>query len=320
MNLVGHLHCFVAVAEELHFGRAAERLGMAQPPLSQRIQRLEKELGVRLFDRSSRKVELTGPGRLLLEEARGILVRVDRVYSVAERARLGDIGVVRAGLPSDLGGPIVAAMIAAFRERRPDLRLEPRETGTAEQIRALAEGVLDTGIVRHPSDTGDLELGPMLGRPVGVLLPADSGLAASPEVHLADLAGHDLAVFPREEAPGAHDELLVGCRRHGYVPPAVHETRHPQFALGLVLAGTAVALVPRTDEAAGVTWRPLLGEPLTWRTSCVWRRARDPEQARAIADFTAVATAVLRREAGMTLLEGAPARRVVQRPASGFLA
>ncbi|WP_329250119.1 LysR family transcriptional regulator [Actinoallomurus sp. NBC_01490] len=320
MNLVGHLTCFVVVAEELHFGRAAERLGIAQPPLSQRIQRLEKELGVRLFDRSSRKVELTAPGRLLLEEAREILVRVDRVYSVAERARLGKVGAVRAGLPSDLGGPIVAALIAAFRERRPDLRLELRETGTAEQISALAEGALDAGIVRHPCDTRDLEIGPMLGQPVGVLLPAHSPLAASAEVHLADLSGQDLAVFPRDEAPGTHDELLATCRRHGYAPPAVHQARHPQFALGLVLAGTAVALVPRTEDTGGATWRPLLGEPLIWRTSCVWRQSRDPDQAGAIADFTTVATAVLRREAAMTPLDAAPARRVVQRPASGFLA
>ncbi|WP_207944584.1 LysR substrate-binding domain-containing protein [Actinomadura rubrisoli] len=326
MNLVGHLRCFVAVAEELHFGRAAERLGMAQPPLSQRIQRLERELGVRLFDRSSRKVALTAPGTLLLDEARDILTRVDRIYSVAERTRRGEVGTVRAGLPSDLGGRVLAALVAAFRERRPDLRLDLRETGTAEQVRALAEGTLDAGVVRHPCDSRDLEFGPLLGQPVGVLLPDGADLAASAGVPLADLAGRDLVVFPRAEAPGAHDELLASCRRHGYAPPAVHEARHPQFAVGLVLAGTAVALVPRTDDLAGVTWRPLLGEPLAWRTSCAWRRAsgpgraRDPERALAIADFTAVATAVLRGEAGMTPLDGAPARRVVQRPASGFLA
>ncbi|WP_279436314.1 LysR family transcriptional regulator [Actinomadura sp. 7K534] len=320
VNLVGHLRCFVAVAEELHFGRAAERLGMAQPPLSQRVQRLERELGVRLFDRSSRKVALTAPGRLLLDEARDILTRVDRIYSVAERARLGEVGTVRAGLPSDLGGPIVAALIAAFRARRPDLRLDLRETGTAEQVRGLAEGALDAGIVRHPCDSRGLELGPMLGRPLGVLVPAASELAASPEVHLADLGGRDLVVPPREEAPGAHDDLLASCRRHGYAPDAVHEARHPQFALGLVLAGTAVALVPRVDDTTGVAWRPLVGEPLAWRTSCIWRRAGDPEHLRAITDFVAVATAVLRREAGMTPLDAAPARRVVPRPSSGFLA
>ena len=354
VNLVCHRECFVAVAEELHFGRAAERLGMAQPPLSQRIQRLERELGVRLFDRSSRKVELTAPGRLLLDEARDILTRVDRVYSVAERARLGEVGTVRAGLPSDLGGTIVAALIAAFRSRRPDLRLDLRETGTADQVRALAEGALDAGIVRHPCDSRDLELGPMLRQPLGVLLPAadpaaasatgspitgppstglpstglpttglpttGSRLAAAAEVHLADLGGRDLVVSPREEAPGAHDDLLAACRRHGYAPAAVHEARHPQFALGLVLAGTAVALVPRSDDTPGVTWHPLAGEPLAWRTSCAWRRAADPEHARAIADFTAVATAVLRSEAGMAPLDAAPARRVVPRPSSGFLA
>ncbi|MFC6878141.1 MULTISPECIES: LysR family transcriptional regulator [Actinomadura] len=320
MNLVGHLTCFVAVAEELHFGRAAERLGMAQPPLSQRIQRLEKELGVRLFDRSSRRVELTAPGRLLLDEARDILARVDRVYSLADRARLGETGAVRAGLPADLGGAVVAALIAAFRARRPDLRLDLREIGTAEQVRALAEGALDVGVVRHPCDSRDLDLGPMLGQPVGVLLPADSPLAASPEVHLADLAGHDLVAFPREEAPGTYDELLATCRRHGYEPPAVHEARHPQFALGLVLAGTAVALAPRAEDGAAAVWRPLLGDPLTWRTSTAWRRGAEPDRERAVADFTAVATAVLRTEAGMVAVGEAPARRVVARPASGFLA
>ncbi|TDB89463.1 LysR family transcriptional regulator [Actinomadura sp. KC216] len=324
MNLVGHLRCFVIVAEELHFGHAAERLGMAQPPLSQRIQRLERELGVRLFDRSSRRVELTAPGRLLLDEARDILTRVERIYSVAERARRGEVGTVRAGVPSDLGGTIVAALIAAFRDRRPDLRLDLRETGTAEQVRALADGALDAGVVRHPCDSRDLELGPMLAQPLGVLLPTEANLPGDAplpaEVHLADLRGFDLVVPPREEAPGAHDDLLATCRRHGYAPTAIHEARHPQFALGLVLAGTAVALVPRTDDSAGATWRPLVGEPLSWRTSCVWRRARDPEHARAIADFAAVATAVLRSEAGMAPLDGAPARRVVPRPSSGFLA
>ena len=320
MNLVGHLRCFVAVAEELHFGRAAERLGMAQPPLSQRIQRLERELGVRLLDRSSRRVALTAPGGLLLDEARDILARVDRIYSVAERARLGETGAVRAGLPSDLGGRVLAALLAAFRDRRPDLRLDLRETGTAEQVRALADGSLDAGVVRHPCDSRGLELGPLLGQPLGVLLPAGDALAASPEVHLADLGGRALVVFPREEAPGAYDELLAGCRRHGYAPAAVREARHPQFALGLVLAGTAVSLVPRADDAPGAAWRPLVGEPLAWRTSCAWRRTGDPEHARAIADFAAVATAVLRREAGMAPLDAVPARRVVPRPSSGFLA
>ncbi|WP_258571881.1 LysR substrate-binding domain-containing protein [Actinomadura parmotrematis] len=310
MNLVPHLSCFVAVAEELHFGRAAERLGMAQPPLSQRIQRLERELGVRLFERSSRRVELTGPGRLLLDEARDILARVDRVYALADRAEGAPL---RAGLPAGLGGDVVAALIAAFRERRPEHRLEIRDLSTAAQGAALAAGDLDVGIVRHPCPVRGLAFGPVLGERFGVLLPA--GEAAGP-VALAALAGRDLVVFPREEAPGAFDELLAACRRHGYDPPSVREAGQPQFALGLVLAGTAVALTPPVPDAPGASWHPITGDPIMWRTSCAWRAGPVPG---AVADFAAAAAAVLRREARMVPLDAAP-RRVAPRPSSGFLA
>lgn len=316
MNLVPHLECFVAVAEELHFGRAAARLGVAQPPLSQRIQRLERELGTRLLNRSSRRVELTASGRLLLDEARDILGRVERLSTVAERARQG--GSLRAGVPSDLGGGVVAALIAAFRDRSPGTPLDLRPLGSAEQVRLLTEGALDVGVLRHPTETEGLDLGPMLAQPVGVLLPADSPWAAAPEVHLSDLAGHDVVVFPREEAPGAYDALLADCRRRGFQPAAVHQSPHPQFTLGLVLAGTAVALVPRLDDVPGAVWRPILARPLAWQTSCAWRS--DGELRTMVDDFVAAATEVLRTEAAMVPVGDTVARRVVVRPASGFLA
>lgn len=316
VNLVAHLVCFVAVAEELHFGRAAVRLGMAQPPLSQRIQRLEKELGARLFDRSSRKVELTEAGRLLLGEARDILARVERVHTIADRARHG--ASLRAGVPSDLGGGVLAALIAAFRERRPDTPLNLRPLGTEAQVRALADGSLDVGVLRHPTDTDGLVLGPMLAQPVGVLVPAGSPWAAAAEVHLSDLAGSELVVFPRDEAPGAHDLVLDVCRRNGFEPAAVRHSPHPEFTLGLVLAGTAVAVAPRTDDSPGAVWRPLLGRPLAWQTSCAWRRGH--ELLAVIEDFAATATDVLRTEAAMVPVGPAPRRRVVVHPASGFLA
>src|SRR5690349_2246899 len=119
MDLVRHLRYFTVVAEELHFGNAAIRLGMAQPPLSQRIRRLEEELGVRLFDRSSRHVRLTGAGRLLLDEAREIVARVDRLRDLAGR---GESAVLRVGIPPDLGSSVIAALIAGFRERMPEVR------------------------------------------------------------------------------------------------------------------------------------------------------------------------------------------------------
>nr|WP_202421290.1 LysR family transcriptional regulator [Actinomadura rayongensis] len=315
VNLVGHLRCFVAVAEELHFGRAAERLGMAQPPLSQRIRRLESELGVTLFDRSSRRVVPTPAGRLLLDDARELLALADRVHTLGDRVRQSADGALRAGIPAGLGGGVVAALIAAFRARRPAVRLDLRETPTAQQAAALADGTLDAGVLRHPCDTRGLALGPMLGQRIGALLPAADAPA---EPRLGDLAGRDLVLFPRDEAPGSHDEWLAACRRDGYDPPAVHTARRAEFALGLVLSGTAVALVPEPAAVPpGTAWRALAGDPIVWRTSCAWRAdGADP----AVADFAAVATAVLRAEAGMTPLGAGPLRRVEFRPSSGFLA
>lgn len=316
VNLIAHLTCFVAVAEELHFGRAAERLGMAQPQLSQRVKRLEGELGVRLMDRSSRHVELTDPGRRLLDEARDILARVQRVYGLADTP--SGTGTVRAGIPGELGAGTVAALIGAFRDRLPDATLELQPLGTAGQVRRLTEGALDVGILRHPAETHGLTLGPMTAQPLGVLLAASSPWADAPEVHLSDLAGSELAVFPREEAPEAYDELLADCRRHGYQPAAVHDSPNPDFTLGLVLAGRAVALIPRTEASTGLAWRPLLGRPLLTRLSCAWRSGA--EDIDSVRNFVEAATEVLRAHSATPPSHAAPRPRVVVRPASAFLA
>ncbi|MFC7644885.1 LysR family transcriptional regulator [Streptosporangium lutulentum] len=261
MDLVRHLRYFTVVAEELHFGNAAIRLGMAQPPLSQRIRRLEEELGVRLFDRSSRHVRLTEPGRLLLAEAREIVARVDRLRDLAGR---GENTVLRVGVPPDLGSSVIAALIAGFRERMPEVRPAPSEMWSADQVAALTGGTLDMGVVRHPVTAPGLSFGPVLVQRPGVVVAETDPLAALSSVHLADLAGQQLVLFPRE--PGLHEETLAECRRHGFVPDEVHEAQ----TLGLVLAGTAVAFGPRVD-LPGLSWRPLLGNPLAWRVSTAWR-------------------------------------------------
>jgi len=265
-------------------------------------------------------VELTRAGRLLLGEARDILSRVDRVHTLAQRAR--DEGVLRAGVPSDLDGSVVAALIAAYRERSPGLLLDLRPMTAAEQVRGLGDGTLDAGILRLPCDTRGLAVGPVLARTVGVLLPPDSPLAASPEVHLADLAGHGLVVHPRHEAPGAYDELLAACRRHGFVPAVIHESSHPQFTLGLVLAGTAVAVVPDGAHAPDTVWRPLLGDAPTWNYTCAAREGNGPtgQVSEDVTDFVTVATHVLSTRAAMREPGRPAASRVVVRPASGFLA
>ncbi|MDF2712278.1 LysR substrate-binding domain-containing protein [Nonomuraea muscovyensis] len=303
MDLVRHLRYFIAVAEELHFGNAAIRLGMAQPPLSQRIKRLEEELGVRLFDRSARQVRLTEEGRLLLGEAREIVARVDRLH---ELARGGGGAVLRVGVPPDLGAAVIAALVAGFRESHPEVRLAPAEIWTADQVAALAEGAIDVGVVRHPVTAPGLHVGQVLAQRHGVLLAEDDPLAGGGEVHLADLSGRELLMPPREGEPGLYAEVLAECRRHGYVPPQVHEGA----GLGLVLAGAAVTFGPR-QEVPGLAWRPLLGSPITGRVSTAWRAGTAE-----VAAFSEVAVRILKERAGMAD-EGAasvPVRRVSRRP------
>ncbi|MEV0591277.1 LysR substrate-binding domain-containing protein [Nonomuraea cavernae] len=303
MDLVRHLRYFIVVAEELHFGNAAIRLGIAQPPLSQRIKRLEQELGVQLFDRSARQVRLTGAGRLLLTEAREIVTRVDRLR---ELARHGEGTVLKIGVPPDLAAAVIAGLVAGFRETRPEVRLAPAEIWTADQVTALTDGTIDVGIVRHPVTAPGLYFGPMLAQPQGVLLAADHPLARVSELHLADLAGQELLLPPREGEPGLHAEVLVECRRHGYVPGQLHEGA----GLGLVLAGAAVAFGPR-EEVPGLAWRPLLGSPIALRFSTAWRAATD-----AVTGFSAVAVRTLKERAGMADEGATPARRVSRRPGS----
>ncbi len=227
MDLVRHLECFVAVAEESHFGRAAARLGMAQPPLSQRIKRLERELGVRLFERTSRQVTITEAGTLLLAEARELLARSESFLATARRIRDGESGLLRAALTPDVSGETVAVLLAGFRERHAGLRLELHELSTAEQLAAFAAHELDVGLIHHPCDVTGLELGPVLRRELGVLLPRSARAAGLDEVPLASLTGYDLILFPRTGAPAVYDDLLTTCARHGYTPAAV---RHAQGA------------------------------------------------------------------------------------------
>jgi DNA-binding transcriptional LysR family regulator len=305
MDLVRHLRYFTVVAEELHFGNAAIRLGMAQPPLSQRIRRLEDELGVRLFDRSARQVRLTEAGRLLLGEAREIVARVDRLH---ELVRHGEGSSLKIGVPPDLAAAVIAALVAGFRESSPGVRLAPAEIWTADQVTALAEGVIDVGIVRHPINAPGLHYGRMLVQPQGVLLAEGDPLALAGEVHLADLAGRELLVPPKEGEPGVHAEMLAECRRHGYVPARTHQGA----GLGLVLAGAAVAFGARTT-LPGVAWRPLLGSPITCRVSTAWR-----SETSLIADFSAMAVRTLKERAGMTDEQAARVRRISRRP--GMLA
>ncbi len=272
MDLSRHLRHFVVTAEEMHFGRAAEVLGIAQPPLSQSIQRLERELDVTLFDRSRRQVRLTAAGRLLLGEARDLLAREERLRDLMRRARDGAAGVLRAGVPPETPAASLRTLLDELSVQAPGLDVDLRELTTAEQLRELASDGLDAGLVHHPADTTGLCLGPIAEIPLGVVLPRVSPLAREREVELAALTGHDLILFPRETAPGWHDRVLEICGEHGFTPARLRHARNPEFLLGLVLAGQGVAFeqeaIARREPR--VAWRPLTGTPVRRSVSAVW--------------------------------------------------
>lgn len=304
VDLLRHLRHFAVVAEELHFGRAAELLGIAQPPLSQSIQRLERELGVELFDRSRRQVRLTHAGRLLLDEARGLLAGEERVRTLMRMVREGALGVLRAGVPPETPAVVLQALLRRLAEQVPGLDVDLQELTTGEQVRALADARLDVGLLHHPVDAPDLRFGPAVRTRLGVLLPRASPLARRAELALADLAGHDLVLPPRATAPGWYDHVLDVCGRHGFAPARTRHARNTEFLLGLVLAGHGVAFEPESTarREVRVVWRPLTDHPLRRTTSAAWP-AQSPHPA--VERFAAIAAA--------TLDEGAPDPMAVPR-------
>ncbi|MEU4565293.1 LysR substrate-binding domain-containing protein [Micromonospora sp. NPDC023956] len=289
MDLLRHLRYFLVVAEELHFGRAAEELGIAQPPLSQAIQRLERQLDVTLFDRSRRRVALTPAGRLLLDEARGLLAGEERMRALLRMVRDGTLGTLRAGVPPETPAVTLQALLRRLAEQVPGLDVDLQELTTGEQLRMLADAQLDVGLVHQPVEAPDLRFGPTSRTRLGVVLPRVSPLARRTEVGLADLVGHGLVLPPRATAPGWHDHVVDVCRRSGFAPARIRHARNPEFALGLVLAGHGVAFEPEgvARREVRVVWRPVTGHPLYRTTSTAWPAQSPHPAARRFAEIAA---------------------------------
>ncbi|MET8850391.1 LysR substrate-binding domain-containing protein [Amycolatopsis sp. NPDC004625] len=302
MDHLRSLRYFLVVADELHFGRAADRLGIAQPPLSQRIKRLEAELAATLFERG-RRVTLTEAGEVLRAEARDLLSRWDRMTTLVAKAERGETDALRAGVPPELPGRMLAAILTRFADECPAVRLDLQELTTAEQARLLADRELDAGLLQLPVDVVGLDLGPAVDTPLGVVLPRDSPLARRSRLALADLAGEGLVHAPRAAAPGRYDALLRTCWDHGFRPASIRHARNPEFVLGLVLAGHGVAFEPDVRKEPRVVWRPLEGEVLRARTAFAWPSAGAHPQAAKLGEIAA------------GVLEGDGVSRIVPPPA-----
>jgi LysR family transcriptional regulator, benzoate and cis,cis-muconate-responsive activator of ben and cat genes len=264
-----HLRYFVVVAEELSITRAARRLRMAQPPLSQQLARLERELGVTLLERLPRGVRLTEAGHTLLAEATALLARADEVATVTRSVAAGQRGVLRIGCVPSGFLDFLPSVLPAFRERAPTVHTMVYEMSTAAQCEQIRLGQLDIGVVRNPPPAGGDD--PLRHRrvrvePLTVVLPDGHRLARQPTVALAELAEEPFVTFPRRIAAEHFDAITSHCVRAGFSPRVAAEVDHDDALLGLVAAGVGVALVPEATtrlRLPGVTPCPLLDPPMT---------------------------------------------------------
>ncbi|SFU69276.1 LysR substrate-binding domain-containing protein [Pseudoduganella namucuonensis] len=258
-----HLRYFVAVAEELSFTRAAERLHIGQPPLSQQIQALEAEVGARLLERTKRWVRLTEAGKLFLADARRVLALSEQAMATARRAERGEEGELRIGFTfSTPFTPLFAAVINRYRRRYPDVTLTLRELATLPQLALLDSRELDLGFVRPPETAiPDTVMLTALRRDALVaVLPAGSPLLTAPALTVRDLEGQPIIMYPKSTGTGLYPQLFRLCREAGFVPRIVMEAGEASTIIGLVAAGCGISVLPSSFDRIrmeGVGYRPL---------------------------------------------------------------
>ncbi|WP_225031188.1 LysR family transcriptional regulator [Paraburkholderia sp. XV] len=243
-----HLRYFCTVAARGSILGAAEELGIAQPPLSMQIKQFERELGVPLFRRMSRGVQLTAEGEALLEPARAILDLQRQFVDLARGLRRGDRGTVRVGLAGAVALlPAVPTTIKIFRERLPGAKVTMEESNTPALADALRERILDAAIIRPPMpDPHGLRVYPLVSEPTRIALPAGHRLSGRKKIKLSELANETLIIFPRALGPGFHDAILSACKTSGFTP--IIDQEAPQIAamVPMVAAGLGFSIVPKS--------------------------------------------------------------------------
>jgi DNA-binding transcriptional LysR family regulator len=259
------LRYFVAVAEELHFGRAAQRLHVAQPALSMQIRKLEHELGVALFTRArGMPVSLTEPGALLLDEARRLLDRAGRLGTTARRAARGEIGHVEAGFVPSIAVTLLPAVVGAMRRQFPDIYLGLTELGSDDIADAIRADNLDVGLVRPPLNTSGIKLEVVWVEDLVAALPSAHPLARRQRLSFKALAQEPLVISTRAGSPSWHEDIFALYRRYGLSARIGQEVSTLPAQLGLVSAGVGIALLPRCVTAMqipGVILQPVTGTP-----------------------------------------------------------
>jgi len=276
-----HLRYFIAVAEELHFTRAAERLHIGQPPLSQAIQALEADIGAQLFERTKRSVRLTGAGKLFLDDARRILALADEATDTARRAQRGEAGELRIGFTfSTPLTPLFATVINRYRQQYPAVSLKLHEMATQPQLDALSQRTLDLGFVR-PTDMPappDIAFDALREDQLVAVLSTASPLARRRPVAMRELKDAPFVMYPPTAGTGIYPQIFRLCRAAGFTPAIGHTAGEATTIIGLVAAGCGVSILPSSFnriQMDGVCYRPLTDAGAT-TTLLLARRSDEP--------------------------------------------
>lgn len=269
-----HLKAFVIVAEELNFRRAAARLHMSQPPLSQQIKRLEAEVGVRLLQRTTRQVALTAAGEAFLHEARKTLKSAREAPRVARQAAAGQIGELRLGFSGPTSYEVLLLIVRKFRERYPQVRFDiisPLFGG--ELVEKLNRQEVDAGLLRLPISATGLQLRELMSHPLAAVLPAEHELADREQIHLSELSEERFVCYPTDRGSVVNQVVLAACLQHGFSPNFAQEAPDTHTIMSLVGAGAGIGLVPLSAghlEVPGVVVAQVFDAPqvplgLAWR-------------------------------------------------------
>jgi DNA-binding transcriptional LysR family regulator len=268
-----HLRSFVVTADELHVGRAADRLHLTQPSLSRQIAALERDVGVPLFTRIRRRFGLTPAGEVFLTAAREIVRRADDAARDALRAHRGELGTLRLRFVQSATFEALPRLLAAFRAAHPEVILDVETMTTLRQVAALRAGHIDVGLLRPPISEPTLTTRVISRDPLVAALPAGHPLAERPRLPLSALADEPFVLYTRASGPSVHDVIIGHCVAAGFSPRIVQEAADVQTIVSLVAAGLGVSLLiaptPPTTEQA-VVYRPLRDDLPPWELALAW--------------------------------------------------
>ncbi|MBI3145611.1 MAG: LysR family transcriptional regulator [Pseudogulbenkiania sp.] len=278
-RLIRHLWLFLAVAEEQHFGRAAKRLGMSQPPLTEQIQVLEQALKVRLFERSRRGAQHTPVGAAILPAVRKFAEQLERLELAVREAAAGQTGVLTIGAITSAMLDVLPGLIEKLKTDYPMLTVSVKEIDSVEAIPALEAGDIDLAFARLEGDLGGaIRTLPLMEDRLAVALPRNHPLAERTGIRLAELAEESFVMFSRQVSPVHFDSLVSSCRGHGFSPRILHEVRSVSSQIAFVGCGQGIALVPLALgrlAPANVVVRPLLENVNVVTTAVAWSTARN---------------------------------------------